>query len=98
MSHPQIASLSVACLVGLLPLAAHATDDTALSAPNPLLSSTPLTPGSFTVLHVKSGTANSSARMAPVIHGPDFVPMWPMRAGTPPAGASKLEGEQFRFR
>lgn len=98
MSHPQIASLSLAGLVGLFPLAAHATEDTALAAPNPLLSSTPLTPGSFTVLHVRSGAANASARMAPVIYGPDFVPKWQIRAGTPRTGASKLEGEQFRFR
>ncbi|HVW53443.1 MAG TPA: hypothetical protein VHC91_24050 [Trinickia sp.] len=93
MSHPLIASLSIACVAGMLPLAAQATDDTALSAPNPLLSATQLATGNFTVLHVKSG-----ARMAPLIYGPDFVPKWQLRAGMPRTGASILQGERFRFR
>lgn len=97
MSHPLIASLSIACVVGMLPLAAQATDDTALSAPNPLLSATQLATGNFTVLHVKSGATNSGARMAPLIYGPDFVPKWQLRAGMPRTGASKLQGERFRF-
>ncbi|KAA0080953.1 hypothetical protein CIW54_22150 [Paraburkholderia sp. T12-10] len=101
MSHPLIASLSVACLVGALPLAAHATDDTALAAPNPLLSSADLSNAKFSMLRVNGAAARSSAQMAPVIDGPDFVPQWskwPMRAVSHDPGASKLEGDRFRFR
>lgn len=104
MSHPLIASFSVACLVGALPLAAHATDDTALAAPNPLRSSADLTHGRFSMLRVNAGTAQSGAQMAPVIHGPDFVPKWSnwsrwqARAVSPDAGGSKLNGDRFRFR
>lgn len=98
MSHPLTALLGIACLVGLVPLAAHATDDTVLSAPNPLLSAKGLAPGNFSVLRVKSGPNRSGAHMAPVIYGPDFVPKWRMRALSHGAGASKLEGERFEFR
>jgi len=98
MSHPLIASLGIACLVGVFPLAAQATDDTALAAPNPLLASKALAPGNFSVLRVKTGRNGSGAHMAPIIYGPDFVPKWQMRALSHDTGASKLEGERFRFR
>jgi len=98
MSHPLTALLGIACLAGLVPLAAHATDDTVLSAPNPLLSAKGLAPGNFSVLRVKSGLNRSGAYMAPVIYGPDFVPKWRMRALSHGAGASKLEGDRFEFR
>ena len=98
MSHPIIASLGVACVVGLVPLAAHAADDTVLSTPNPLLSAKGLAPGNFSVLRVKSGLNHSGAHMAPIIYGPDFVPKWRMRALSHGAGASKLEGDRFEFR
>jgi hypothetical protein len=98
MSHPLTALLGIACLVSLVPLAAHATDDTVLSAPNPLLSAQGLAPGNFSVLRVKSGLNRSGAHMAPVIYGPDFVPKWQMRALSHGAGASKLKGERFEFR
>lgn len=98
MSHPIIASLGIACVVGLVPLAAHATDDTVLSAPNPLLAAKGLAPGNFSVLRVKSGPNHSGAHMAPIIYGPDFVPKWQMRALSRDTGSSKLEGERFRFR
>ncbi len=100
MSHPLIASLSVACLVGALPLAAQATDDIALPAPNPLQSSATLAPNNFSVLPVKAaGTHTRSAdKMAPMIYGPDFIPSWQLRAVSHDPGASKLQGERFRFR
>jgi hypothetical protein len=49
-------------------------------------------------LRVKSGLNHSGAHMAPIIYGPDFVPKWQMRALSHDTGASKLEGERFRFR
>jgi hypothetical protein len=98
MSHPLIASLSVACLVAALPLAAYSAEDTALPAQNPLLSRN-MTQDGFRMLRVKTGTAPSAARMTPVIYGPDFIPKWQQRATShDDAGASKLEGDQFKFR
>lgn len=100
MSHPLIASLSVACLVGALPLAAQAADDIALPAPNPLQSSATLAPSNFSVLRVDAASphARSTDKMAPVIYGPDFVPKWQLRAVSHDTGPSKLQGERFRFR
>jgi hypothetical protein len=98
MSHPFIASLSTACLVGALPLAAQAADDIALPAPNPLQSSATLAPHDFSMLRVKAPGTRSAEKMAPVIYGPDFVPKWQMRAVSHHPGASKLQGERFRFR
>lgn len=97
MSHPLIASLGVACLIGAFPLAAHSTEDTALPATNPLLSAN-LARDGFKMLRVKAGTSSSTARMTPVIYGPDFIPKWQTKAVSPDAGASKLEGERFKFR
>lgn len=98
MSHPLIASLAVACLVGTLPLAAHATtEDTALPATNPLLSNT-VTQDGFKMLRVKTGNARSGSRMTPVIYGPDFIPKWQQKAVSHDTGASKLEGDRFKFR
>ena len=100
MSHPLIASLSVACLVGALPFAAQATDDIALPSPNPLRSSATLAPNDFSVLRVDAASAHtrSANKMAPVIYGPDFAPKWQLHAVSHDDGASKLQGERFRFR
>ncbi|RDU96306.1 hypothetical protein [Trinickia dinghuensis] len=97
MSHPLIASLGVACLLGALPLAAYATEDAALPAANPLLSSN-IAQNGFKMLRVKTGAANSAARMTPVIYGPDFVPKWQTKAISHDSGPSKLEGDRFKFR
>lgn len=96
MSHPLIASLGVACLVAALPLAAYAAEDTALPAQNPLLSRN-MTQDGFKMLRVNSGTQTSGARMTPVIYGPDFIPKWQQKAISRDSGASKLEGDQFKF-
>ena len=98
MSHPLIASLGVACLLGVLPLPAHAAEDAQFPASNPLLSHDIAQHG-FKLLRVKTGAARSSAtRMMPVIYGPDFMPKWRTKALSPDTGASKLEGDQFKFR
>ena len=97
MSHPLIASLAVACMAGALPLAAHATEDTALPATNPLLSGT-MTQDGFNMLRVKNDNAHSGSRMTPVIYGPDFIPKWQQKAVSHDTGASKLEGDRFKFR
>ena len=51
------------------------------------------------ILRVKtSGPRSSATRMMPVIYGPDFMPNWRTKALSPDTGASKLEGDQFKFR
>lgn len=98
MSHPLIASLGVACLAAALPLAAYAAEDTALPAQNPLLSRN-MTQDGFNMLRVKTGTPPASARMTPVIYGPDFIPKWQQKALSRDLGTSnKLEGDEFKFR
>ena len=97
MSHPLIASLGVACLIGAFPLAAQAAEDTALPATNPLLS-TQLAQDGFKMLRIKAGGTGSAAWMTPVIYGPDFIPKWQTHAVSPDTGASKLEGDRFKFR
>ena len=103
MSHPLIASLGVACVIGALPLAAGAVEDTTVLAANPLQATNVARDG-FKMLRIKAtGSAQSATRMTPVIYGPDFIPNWQMKGGqtngaSPDTGASKLEGHQFRFR
>ena len=97
MSHPLFVPLGVACLIGALPLATYAAEDTALPATNPLLS-TNITQDGFKMLRTKSGATRSAARMTPVIYGPDFVPKWQPKAISHDSGASKLEGDRFKFR
>lgn len=97
MSHPLIASFGVACLIGAVPLAASAAEDTALLAADPL-QTTNMAQEGFKMLRTKIDQAPSGARMTPVIYGPDFIPKSQMNGVSPDSGASKLEGHQFKFR
>jgi hypothetical protein len=100
MSHPLIASLGIACLVGAIPFAACATEDTALPATNPLLQNN-ITQDGFKMLRVTAGANGSANRMTPVIYGPDFIPKWQTNGQTNALshgpGGPKLQGDQFKF-
>jgi hypothetical protein len=90
--------VTIACLIGALPLAAQAADSDSLLSPNPLSSSANLRQGGFSMLRVSGGVPQSSSQMAPVLFGPDYLPKLKATAPSNDNAKQRLEGERFRFR